>query len=121
MSFGATLTVSVNAVNKVLNRINQDNYGSEYFLRTATDSYRAKIRHAKESPAADGTKLDRHNVELVHTIFGTSGAKDTVRTAYIVLRVPENDDLTTLGYFVAGFVDYLDSSTVQSDVLTWQS
>lgn len=50
MAFGATITVSYGGANKVLNRINQDNYGSEYYLREATIDYRMKIRHSKESP-----------------------------------------------------------------------
>lgn len=121
MAFGATLTVTVNAVAKVLNRINQDNYGSEYYLRSSTDEYRARVRHTKEAPQSDGTVNDRHNIEVTHTVYATSTTKKIVRQAYIVVRVPSDDDLVAAGYLFAGVVDYLDSATVQGDTLTWQS
>lgn len=121
MAFGSTLTLTVNSVAKVLNRINQDNFGSEYYLRSSTDSYRVKIRHSSEAKQADGRSFDRHNVEVTHTVFATSTTPEIVRQFYIVGRVLNNDDLTTAGYLFAGFVDYLDSATVQGDLLTWQN
>ncbi len=121
MAFGTTATITVNAVAKVLNRINQDNYGSEYFLRTTTESYRMKIRHSKMSPEKSGIVRDQHNIEVTHTVFGIAGAADTVRQSYIVTRLAENDDVTQAGYVLAGFVDYIDSATVQGDTLAWMS
>jgi hypothetical protein len=121
MAFGATITVTVNAVAKVLNRINQDNYGSEYYLRSSTDEYRMKIRHSKENPLADGRQFDRHNVELTHTIFATPTTLEIKRIASSTFRVLGTDDLTQAGYLTAAFVDYVDGGTVQSDLLTWQS
>lgn len=122
MAFGATLTVTVNSVAKVLNRINQDNYGSEYLLRSSSDEYRVKIRHSKESPnAKTGIAFDRHNVEITHTVFAAGDNPEIVRQAYVVIRNNYADSVTDVGYLVAGFVDYLDSSTVQGDLLTWQS
>ena len=121
MAFGSTLTVTVNAVAKVLNRINQDNYGSEYYLRAAADQYRCLIRHSKEAPLADGRRKDRHNVEITHTVFATSTTPEYVRTVSFTIRCYETDDLTNMGYLFAGAVDYVDNATVQGDLLTWQS
>lgn len=121
MAFGSTLTVTVNAVAKVLNRINDQDYGSEYYLRESLGDWRVKIRHSKEAVQKDGTVNDRHNVEFTQTIYATASAKQIIRQFYLVGRVPQDDDLTTIGYLFAGAVDYLDSATVQSDVLTWQS
>lgn len=121
MAFGSTAVITINSVAKTLNRINQDNYGSEYFLRGTTDEYRMKVRHSKESPQSDGTVYDRHNIEVTHTVYATSTTKKIVRQFYLVGRVQSDDDLTDAGYLFAGTVDYLDSATVQGDVLTWQS
>jgi hypothetical protein len=121
MAFGATLTITVNAVAKVLNRINQDNYGSEYYLRSSTDEYRVKIRHSKESPLSDGRQFDRHNVEVTHTVFATSTVPEIKRIDSFTNRTLANDDITVAGYLFAGFVDYIDNATVQGDLLTWQS
>lgn len=121
MAFGSTATITINAVAKVLNRINQDNYGSEYYLRSTTEDYRMKIRHSKESPQADGRVMDRHNVEITHTVFATSTTPEIKRIYSGTTRVYSTDDLTAAGYLFAGAIDYLDSSTVQGDLLTWQS
>lgn len=121
MSFGATLTVTIDTVPKVLNRINQDNYGSEYLLREVLEEFRVRIRHSKEALKVGIAQFDRHNVEITHTVFATASDSQIVRQAYIVLRNAYNDNLTTAGYLVAGFVDYLDNPTVQGDLLTWQS
>lgn len=121
MSFGSTLTLTVNSVAKVLNRINQDNYGSEYYLRSATEEYRVKIRHSKESANKDGKVPDRHNVEVTHTIFATSTVPAIVRQAYLVVRIFGDDDLTAAGYLLAAAAAYFGNSTVQGDLLTWQS
>jgi hypothetical protein len=121
MSFGSTATITINSVAKVLNRINQDNYGSEYYLRSSTDEYRMKVRHTKEAPQGDGRKFDRHNVEISHKVYATSSTPEIVRITSTTLRVFETDDITAAGYLVAGAIDYLDSATVQGDLLTWQS
>jgi hypothetical protein len=121
MAFGSTITLSVNSVDKVLNRINQDNYGSEYYLRSSTDEYRCKIRHVKESPLADGRAFDRHSLEVTHTVFATSDAPEIKRIASSTFRILGNDDLTAAGYLTAAQINYVDSGTVQADLLTWQS
>jgi hypothetical protein len=121
MAFGATITLTVNAVAKVLNRINQDNYGSEYYLRSSTDEFRVKIRHSKESVQADGRRFDRHNVEAEHRVFATASTPEWRRIASYTFRCFETDDLTPAGYLSAAFVDYVDSGTVQTDLLTWQN
>jgi hypothetical protein len=122
MSFGSTLTLTINSVSKVLNKINQDGYGSEYLLRSATEEYRAKVRHSIESAKNGKEPFERHQVEVTQTIFATDTTPEIVRDAYIILRVRASDAASTgTGYLVAGFVDYLDSSTVQGDVLSWQS
>lgn len=121
MAFGATLTITVNAVAKVLNRINQDNYGSEYYLRSTTEEYRVKIRHSKESPLADGRQFDRHNVEVSYVLFATTTTPEVRRYDSFTNRTLGSDDITVAGYLFAGFATYMTNATVQSDLLTWQS
>lgn len=71
MSFAATLTLTINAVAKVLNRINQDNFGSVYRF-TSTDGQEIinlQVRHTVDS-TADGS-VNRHNVFIERTIAPT--------------------------------------------------
>lgn len=83
--FAATITLTINAVAKVLNRVNQDAYGSEYSLLSATESINMKIRHSADSPDADGMKLRRHNVFVEHLVYATPTtlAKKATYTATI--------------------------------------
>jgi len=125
MAFGATVTITVNAVAQVLNRINQDAYGSEWLLRTTLEEYRLKIRHSTESNTAGIDArlrgMDRHNMELTHTVFATTTAPQIVRQAYSIYRISPGDDVTAAKNFVDGFTSFIDGSSVQTDVLAWLS
>jgi hypothetical protein len=121
MSFGSTITLTVNSVAKVLNRINQDNYGSEYALLDPTEEYRIKIRHSRAKGTKSATSGDRHNIEVTHVIYGTSPAPDVTRKAYIVLTNESSDNKTSVEYLADAFLVYLASGTVIGDTLTWQS
>lgn len=70
--FPSTITLTVNAVAKVLNRINQDSYGSEYQLLDALDSWSLKIRHSTDSVDGDGLIMKRHNVFIEHVVYPTA-------------------------------------------------
>jgi len=62
---GSTLTVTLDGSGgtaKVLPLINQDGYSSEYFLDESLVTYRAKVRHSKDSVKAGTQAFDRHTV-----------------------------------------------------------
>lgn len=124
MAFGSTFTLTFNSVNKVLNRINQDAYGSEYLLRTTTEEYRMKVRHSTETvknpdPLTRG--MDRHNIEITHVIFATTTTPQITRQAYSVYRIQPGDDLTAAGYFLDGANAMFATNTVETDMLNWVS
>jgi hypothetical protein len=58
---------------------------------------------------------------VTHTVFATSTTPEIKRVDSYTNRTLANDDITVAGYLFAGFVDYLDSATVQGDFLIWQS
>jgi hypothetical protein len=65
MSLGTTLTITLDGSGgtaKVLPLINQDGYGSEYFLDETTVQWRAKVRHSKDTVKAGSQPFDRHTV-----------------------------------------------------------
>jgi hypothetical protein len=103
---------------KTLPKINQDAYGSEYYLREATQEFRVKIRHSRESANAAGVILERHNLEITQTVFGVAGAPDTVRQAYVVLRNSKTDtlvDITNVGTALSFYMD----ATHWGDLVGW--
>jgi hypothetical protein len=103
---------------KSLPKINQDQYGSEYYLREATQDFRVKIRHTRESAKADGTVLERHNLEITQTVFGTSGAPDRVRQVYVVLRNTKADTLADIQNLGTALSYYMDA-THFGDLVGW--
>lgn len=111
MAFGSTLTLTVNSVAKVLNRINQDNYGSEYSLLSATDSWNLKIRHSKDAVDKDGVVMLRHNFFLEHVTYPTSTDPIKKETVTLTMRVGQYDGNTQIGYDAKAVLAYLSAST----------
>jgi hypothetical protein len=103
---------------KSLPKINQDAYGSEYFLREATQEFRVRIRHLRETPKTGELPLERHNFELTQTIYGTNGAPDKVRQVYTVLRANKVDTLADVVDLGEALSYYLDG-THYGDLIGW--
>jgi hypothetical protein len=83
--FPATITLTVATVAKVLNRVNQDSYGSEYQLNDTLDSWNLKFRHSTDPLDGDGVAMKRHNVFLEHVVYPTATTlmkKDTVTVTF---------------------------------------
>jgi len=123
MAFGSTITITINAVAKVLPRINQDNYGSVYKLFETTGTITLKIRHSTETPK-NGRPIDRHNLEVTQEVYAVPGSPGTpayTRQAYIVMRNNPDDVLATIGFLDAALAAYWASGTVIADLNTWQS
>lgn len=122
MAFGATLTATIASVAKNLARINQDNYGSEYYLREATQDFRIKIRHSKQKPTSVGGRiLDRHNFEFTWRIFATPTSKEIVRVGYWVYIIPEDDDITACVGISDNLGVWAATSQIKIDMLGWLS
>jgi hypothetical protein len=57
---------------KVLPLINQDGYSSEYFLDDTTVTYRAKVRHSRDTVRAGTQPFDRHSITFTRFVKPTS-------------------------------------------------
>lgn len=122
MSLGAnSITITINAVDKVLKRINQDNFSSRYYLHEALEEFTVNIRHSTESPMKDGTVFDRHNVEIIHTVFATETTPAYTRVAYMVTRNTRADDYTEVGYDITALADLIKVAGNVADLLGWVS
>lgn len=99
MAFAKPLVLDYNgSATKSLPLVSQDGYNTEYYLRGTTDEFRVKIRHATENKKADGTVMQRHNVEMTRTIFGVGDNPDTVQQVYLVVRNSSRDSAVEIGY-----------------------
>jgi uncharacterized linocin/CFP29 family protein len=111
MAFGATITITVNAVAKVLNRINQDNYGSEYKLVTSTDLWKLLIRHSTDSPDSEGFTMLRHNMYLEHTTYATAVLPAYKESVTFTMRAGALDGNVQLALDAKGVLAYLSASS----------
>lgn len=119
--FADTITITINAVAKVLARINSgDPYSSEYLLRETTGEFRLKIRNSSYTDKLRGT-VDRHNIEFVETIFAVAPATiNRVRKIYAVFENEQADDQTASKKFAAGFAGFLTEANFLK-LLNWES
>lgn len=118
----STLVLPQSGGNITLNKINQDGYTSEYLYRSATEEYRAKIRHSKVNR---GTKLapswyDRHNVEVTQTVYAAGAVPEYYRKGYFVMEQLPGDTNVIL---MDAICDWGIATTNENltDLLEWQS
>lgn len=82
---GDTIVLPVGAINVTCKKINQDAYSSEYMFRSSENQYIVRIRHSKSGKDGNGSVVkDRHNLEIVETVFATATAAEFTRKVYIV-------------------------------------
>jgi hypothetical protein len=111
--FADTLTVTINAVAKVMTRINQDKYSSEYLLRDTLSEFRLQIRNSSYKNKVTGKSMDRHNVELVETVYAVAPAiVPTIRKAYTVFENERSDPLTASFNFNKGFAAFFSDANI---------
>ncbi len=104
-----TLVITIDGVANTLVRVNQDNYGSEYQLKTATASMKLQIRNSIESAKlpASPEPVDRHNMFFEHTIYATPTVSEKYYTVTATMRSRRTSDPLWLDKVTAGFVTLL--------------
>lgn len=118
---GNTLTLPQAGGDKVLIKISEQNYTSEYLLRATLDEYRARIRHTKVGPtAARPYEADRHNFEVVHTVFQAGDVPQYERKFYFVIETKPGDTATALADAVADLM-ILSTNAFLVSLNGWES
>lgn len=108
------------AVDITVTRINQDSYSSEYRYLEAAYGVTMKVRHSRVKATLNQLGRDRHNVEIVKTIFATTTDPEKIIKTYFVWEVPA-------GYTDQDMVKYLtnwlSASTfaILPPLLNWES
>lgn len=116
---GDTITITVNAVAKALKKINQDSYSSEYLLREVDGEYRLKVRHSTDKGTIRGEIMDRHNVELSRTVFGTSPDDGYTVIVSSTLRNPQRVAGVEVDQISDGLADFVKANGVL--LVGWES
>lgn len=97
--FATTLTLTINSVAKVLNRVNQDNFGSTYRLVSADEKIEMKIRHSVDSLPTG--PVNRHNVYIEWVVYATPSTTEKYYSATFTLREREASSPATLDHLSA--------------------
>lgn len=119
--FGDTLTLPQAGGDKVLKKIKEQDYTSEYMLRSSTDEYLARIRHTKSASSPSRPyEAERHNFEVVQTVFAAGAVPEYERKFYFVLEVKPGDTATALADAVADLM-ILSTNAFLVSLQNWES
>ena len=106
--FANTLTLTINAVARVLTRVNQDNFGSTYLLKDGTQQFTLKFRNSTEP--SDGVEpVDRHNMFFEHIVYATPTTTEKKYTMSSTLRLRKTSDPAYLATVVPAFNTLLNA------------
>jgi hypothetical protein len=115
---GDTLTVTYNAVAYVLNRINQDNYSSEYMKKDATMEHRVLFQHAREN-GRGGVQMERHRVQYTRTELDTVNGNREF-SSVLIIRAPVATDPVLLEKTAKAQIALMTDALV-TKVVAWES
>lgn len=116
---GDTLTITFDTVAKVANKINQDNYSSEYLYRSATEQFQIRIRHQNENVKPGQRQFERHQVDVTRTVFDSVNG-DEVSQVYTVIRLQKGTDPDNAEKLVAALCATMSASFIDK-IVGWQS
>jgi hypothetical protein len=108
--FADPFAITYNAVTKNLNRINQDNRGSDYYLDDGQDKYSMSIRHNIPSRGGSG---ESHHLRLDIERFDADGIYLRTDSVWVVAKTTDGVQSTTdLDHLTDSLAAALDSTTV---------
>lgn len=110
--FPSTLTITIaTGQDRILNRVNQDNFGSEYQYSSATEAISMKIRHSTDSVDSDGLVMKRHNVYFERIVFPTISTLLKKESYTATMRNDRYDDPAVVAGIAKGVNTWLNTST----------
>lgn len=108
---GSTITLSINAVNKVLSRVNDSEpYTAIYFLEDGLVDYELKITHTVPKTRNSGTK-ESHLVRLDVYTYDSEGILLRKQSTWTVFETGTGrQDSTTAGYYADGLLNWVETN-----------
>lgn len=109
MAFPDTITFTINAVAKVLTKVKEQDYSSEYRLTNpGVDQWRAFVRHTTYKDKVTGRMFDRHTLELTQTVQPVAPSEiPMTRKWYTVLENQQVDTIVDPVKFAFGASAFL--------------
>ena len=123
---GSSLTITLDGSGgtaKVLPLINQDGYGSEYFLDDTTITYRATVRHSNDTVKAGTQKFERHTVTFEKYVKPTTTYPLGLRSQVIftVRRDPQETPADVIDVSEAMSFYMVKAGGIAAKLLGWES
>lgn len=117
---GNTLTLTISSVDFVLTKIREQDYSSEYLFRDSTHQLTARVRHSRTKASATRESYDRHNFEVVETIFKAGDVAEYQRKFYFVQEQLASDTNVALADAVCDWAIASSDAKLVS-LLGWES
>lgn len=122
---GTTLTVTLDGAGgtaKILPLVNQDGYSSEYYLDDGTVTYRAKVRHAKDTVKNGTQPFDRHTVTFTRFLKPTVTASGSQSEVSFIIRNDPNGTASDIVDMSEALSFYMvKAGGIASKLLGWES
>lgn len=120
--FPATITITIaTGTDRVLNRVNQDGFGSEYQYSDANEAISMKIRHSLDNPDTDGLSMKRHNVFLERVVYPTPTVAMKKFSFTATVRHDKFADPASAAAIAKGVSGWLTSGTILADLAVGQN
>lgn len=122
---GTSLTLTLDGSGgaaKVLPLINQDGYSSEYYLDDGLVTYRAKVRHSKDTVKAGTQQFERHTVTFSRYLKPTVSASGSLSEISFTIRNDPNgtpSDIIDVSEAMAFYM--VKAGGVAAKLLGWES
>lgn len=123
---GTSLTITLDGSGgtaKVLPLINQDGYSSEYFLDDTTVTYRAKVRHSRDSVKANTQPFDRHVVTFERFVKPTESVPlgSLTQISYTIRNDPNGVSADIIDVSEAMSFYMVKAGGIAAKLLGWES
>jgi hypothetical protein len=117
---GNTIVLPVSGGDITMVKINQDEYSSEYLFRNTTHQYKARIRHTKTNATPTRPAYDRHNFEVVRTVFAAGAVAEYEQKFYFVIEHLPSDTSVAVADAVAD-LSIASSNSFLASLMGWES
>jgi hypothetical protein len=110
MSLGDPIAITYNAVVKNLVKVNQDNFGSTYYLDDGTERFTMSVKH---TIPASGEAGESHLVRLDVEHFDVDGVLLRTSSAWSVIKTfTGKQDTNSSQYVSEALVDFMTDANI---------
>lgn len=108
-----TITITVNAVDIILVRVNNDNFSNEYYKRMDGKDYRLLTRHSSDKVPSGAGPRDRHVITFTERVFPTATTPETTRQTSVSIVGSAYELYDAQSDVALGLMDFLTEANIQ--------